>query len=100
MDLVLIVLQVIVSMLLIGVILLQKTSTDSVASIGGGNLNAFAKSSSGHSPLAKVTMWLAAIFMLNSLLLSVVIDKKNNSPIISHSLEHKKDQNSKEHKNK
>ena len=74
-------LHVIVSLLLIGVILLQPGSKGGGlgASFGGGGANS-AFGAQGAAPfLAKFTYWLAAGFMLTSLVIEVVIVKANRS---------------------
>jgi len=74
-------LHVIVSLLLIGVILLQPGSKGGGlgASFGGGGANS-AFGAQGAAPfLAKFTYWLAAGFMATSLVIEVVIVKQNRS---------------------
>jgi preprotein translocase subunit SecG len=74
-------LHVIVSLLLIGVILLQPGSKGGGlgASFGGGGANS-AFGAQGAAPfLAKFTYWLAAGFMITSLVIEVIIVKENRS---------------------
>ena len=74
-------LHVIVSLLLIGVILLQPGSKGGGlgATFGGGGANS-AFGAKGAAPfLAKFTYWLAAGFMVTSLVIEVLIVKQNRS---------------------
>lgn len=74
-------LHVIVSLLLIGVILLQPGSKGGGlgASFGGGGANS-AFGAQGAAPfLSKFTYWLAAGFMATSLVIEVVIVRENRS---------------------
>ena len=74
-------LHVIVSLLLIGVILLQPGSKGGGlgATFGGGGANS-AFGAQGAAPfLAKFTYWLAAGFMVTSLVIEVLIVKENRS---------------------
>ncbi len=74
-------LHVIVSLLLIGVVLLQPGSKGGGlgASFGGGGANS-AFGARGAAPfLAKFTYWLAAGFMVTSLVIEVLIVKQNRS---------------------
>jgi preprotein translocase subunit SecG len=74
-------LHVIVSLLLIGVILLQPGSKGGGlgATFGGGGANS-AFGAQGAAPfLAKFTYWLAAGFMITSLVIEVLIVKQNRS---------------------
>lgn len=85
MESILITVQVIVTILLIGVIMLQKTNSDSVNTITGGS-NAFVQNTSSNF-FTKTTSVLAAIFMLNSLALSITMDKSHHASPISDRLE-------------
>lgn len=60
----------VVALLLITVILLQKTSSDSLGSISGGNNMGIMKSATAANFLTKTTIVLAAIFMINSIVLA------------------------------
>ena len=74
-------LHVIVSLLLIGVVLLQPGSKGGGlgATFGGGGANS-AFGAQGAAPfLAKFTYWLAAGFMITSLVIEVLIVKQNRS---------------------
>jgi preprotein translocase subunit SecG len=74
-------LHVIVSLLLIGVILLQPGSKGGGlgATFGGGGANS-AFGAQGAAPvLAKLTYWLAAGFMITSLVIEFIIVKQNRS---------------------
>ncbi len=77
----LVTLHVIMSVLLIGCVLLQPGAKGGglSATFGGGGANS-AFGAQGAAPvLAKVTYWLAAIFMATSLVIEVVIVKGNRS---------------------
>jgi preprotein translocase subunit SecG len=77
----LVTLHVIMSVLLIGCILLQPGAKGGglSATFGGGGANS-AFGAQGAAPvLAKVTYWLAAIFMVTSLVIEVMIVKGNRS---------------------
>ena len=77
----LVTLHVIMSVLLIGCILLQPGAKGGglSATFGGGGANS-AFGAQGAAPvLAKVTYWLAAIFMATSLIIEVLIVKGNRS---------------------
>ena len=66
---VLIVLQIVVVVLMILVILLQPSNSDGVANFSSNSgILGVMSNKSGKSFLAKLTKWLATIFMLNSLL--------------------------------
>lgn len=77
----LVTLHVIMSVLLIGCILLQPGAKGGglSATFGGGGANS-AFGAQGAAPmLAKVTYWLAAVFMVTSLFIEYVIVKENRS---------------------
>jgi preprotein translocase subunit SecG len=77
----LLILQVVVAVLMIGLVLLQKSDGDSLSGIGGGSggLNSVMSSKSSANFLTKLTMFLVAIFMLNCLVLALISSKINNS---------------------
>jgi len=77
----LVTLHVIMSVLLIGCILLQPGAKGGglSATFGGGGANS-AFGAQGAAPvLAKVTYWLAAIFLATSLIIEFMIVKENRS---------------------
>ncbi len=78
----LLILQVVVAVLMIGLVLMQKSDGDSLGGIGGGGsggLNSVMSSKSSANFLTKLTMFLVAIFMLNCLVLALISSKINNS---------------------
>jgi len=77
----LLVLQVVVAVLMIGLILLQKSDGDSLGGIGGGSggLNSVMSSKSSANFLTKLTMFLVSIFMFNCLVLALISSKINKS---------------------
>lgn len=77
----LLILQVVVAVLMIGLVLLQKSDGDSLSGIGGGSggLNSVMSSKSSANFLTKLTMILVGIFMLNCLVLALISSKINNS---------------------
>ena len=74
-------LQVVVAILMIIMVLIQKSDGDSLSGIGGGSggLNSAISSKSSANFLTKLTMFLAAIFMINCLVLALISSKINNS---------------------
>jgi len=77
----LVTLHVIMSLLLIGCILLQPGAKGGglSATFGGGGANS-AFGAQGAAPvLAKVTYWLAGIFMITSMVIEISIVKQNRS---------------------
>jgi preprotein translocase subunit SecG len=68
----LLVFQVIVAVVMIILVLLQKSDSDSLSGIGGGGTggNSVMSSKASASLISKVTMALAAIFMVNCLVLA------------------------------
>jgi preprotein translocase subunit SecG len=80
-QLVLLVLQIIVAVLMVIAVLLQKSDGDSLSGIGGGSggLNSVISAKASGSALAKFTMILASVFMLNCLVLALISSKKQKS---------------------
>jgi preprotein translocase subunit SecG len=78
----LLIVQVVVAVLMIIMVLIQKSDGDSLGGIGGGGsggLNSAVSSKASASFLTKLTMFLAAAFMLNCLVLALISSKINNS---------------------
>jgi preprotein translocase subunit SecG len=77
----LVTINVIMSALLIGCILLQPGSKGGglSATFGGGGANSAFGAQGAAPTLAKVTYWLAAIFLATSLLIEIVIVRDNRS---------------------
>ncbi|AIL64851.1 preprotein translocase subunit SecG [Rickettsiales bacterium Ac37b] len=69
MQLVFFVIQIIIAVLLVLVILMQKTSSDGLAGLGGSSNNLMSSKSSANF-LTRLTIILAILFMLNSLILA------------------------------
>ena len=68
--------QIFIVLLLIGVILLQRTSNDGFTSMAGGLGSALARRSGGNF-LVKMTMVLIIAFMVNSILLARLVVKES-----------------------
>ncbi|MBP9791739.1 MAG: preprotein translocase subunit SecG [Rickettsiales bacterium] len=84
MEQVLLVVHAIVAVLLIGIILLQKSDTDGLKGIGGGDINGSILSrSSASSFLVKTTVALAIVFMINCLVLANISSRKSSKNVIS-----------------
>ena len=77
----LLILQVAIAVLMIVLVLLQKSDGDSLGGIGGGSggLNSVISSKSSANFLTKLTMCLVGAFMLNCLVLALISSKINNS---------------------
>ena len=67
---VLLVLQILIVIALVGVILLQKSSSDGFTGGGGGSPGSFMTGRASANALTKITSILAAAFLLNSLVLA------------------------------
>lgn len=70
----LLILQIVIAVAMIILVLLQKSDSDSLSGIGGGNggLGSAMSSKASANFLSKTTMILAAIFMLNCLILASI----------------------------
>lgn len=77
----LLVLQVVIALLMIFLVLIQKSDGDSLSGIGGGSggLNSAISSKTSANFLTKLTMTLIAFFMLNCLVLALISSKVNKS---------------------
>lgn len=74
------VIQVIVTVALVGAILIQRSDSDGLGSLsGGGSANALMTGRGQASLLTRVTAVLATIFMINSLLLSIIVARSNDA---------------------
>lgn len=80
-QLFLLVLQVVIALVMIFMVLIQKSDGDSLSGIGGGSggLNSVISSKSSANFLTRSTMVLAALFMLNCLVLALISSKINKS---------------------
>lgn len=76
---ILLVLQAIIALALIGVILLQKSEGGGLAGMGGGGGGGAFTSRGAANFLTRTTAVLAAIFMLNCLLMSIFAGKMTRS---------------------
>lgn len=73
METVLLVIHLMLALALVAIILVQRTSTDGLGGIGGGSSNAnFLSGRASANLLTRTTAILAALFMLNSLVLGVL----------------------------
>ena len=85
---ILLVVHVIVSVLLIIVILLQKNSSDGLAGLGGGGNNmGLVNARSAANFFTRVTVFLAVVFMANSLLLANLSNHSLKKTDITNKLE-------------
>ena len=75
----LLILQIVIGILLVIAILLQKTSVDGVASLGGGsNMNVVGVASAANF-ISKATVLLVVVFMSNALVLANLSSKKESA---------------------
>ena len=75
----LLILQIVIGVLLVIAILLQKTSTDGVASLGGGSNMNVVGAGSATNFISKATIFLVVVFMSNALVLANLSSKKDGS---------------------
>jgi preprotein translocase subunit SecG len=70
----LLILQIIIAVMMVILVLLQKSDGDSLGGIGGGSggMGAALSSKASASLLSKITMFLAAAFMINCLVLAAI----------------------------
>ena len=80
-QLFLLIAQVIIAVVMIILVLLQKSDGDSLGGISGGSggLNAAISSKASANILSKTTMILAAIFMFNCLILASISNSKSDA---------------------
>jgi len=76
--------QAILALLLVCVILIQKTSSDGLAGIGGrsGGLDGIMSAKSSTSFIAKVTAVLIALFFVNCIVLANISNKTSKRSIV------------------
>ena len=81
MEQVLLVIQVIIAIALVGMVLIQRSDTDGfgLGSGGGGNLLSGRQTA---NLMTRTTAILAALFIINSLLLSILASNRTSSSII------------------
>ncbi|MCH9754079.1 MAG: preprotein translocase subunit SecG [Alphaproteobacteria bacterium] len=84
MQTVLIVFHIIVSLLLVSVILFQRTSSDELKGIGGGvsDVDGLMSSASSANFMTKLTSILAAIFMINCLVMANLSSRESDESIV------------------
>lgn len=77
----LLILQIIIAVLMVILVLIQKSDGDSLSGLGSGSggLNSAISGRSSMSILSKTTMFLVALFMINCLILASITKKKSNS---------------------
>ncbi|KIE05504.1 hypothetical protein NF27_DP00480 [Candidatus Jidaibacter acanthamoeba] len=80
---VLLILQIFIVLALVAVILIQKTGNDGLSGLSGGGHNVLSGRATGNI-FSKLTMFLAAAFMINSLALAklVILERKEAKSII------------------
>lgn len=86
MDSFLLILQIVVALLLITVVMMQKTASEGLG-FGSMNNNSIVSGQSATNFLSKTTIVLAAVFMINSLALAIVMDKKYHGNNITSKIE-------------
>ena len=84
------VVHIVISVLLISVILLQKNSSDGLAGLAGGNNTGVVSARSAANFFVKITVFLAVLFMANSLLLANLSNKTHKTSRITEQLEKEK----------
>lgn len=87
----------VVALLLIAVILLQKTSTDGLSGIGGGNsMGGIMTGRAAANFLTKTTVILAVAFFVNSMILANLSTKKHTDIVTKLEHEHQTETKSEE----
>lgn len=79
---VLLVIHTILVLFLIGVILLQRSSSDGLSGLGGGGGNQFLTGRGQANLLTRTTAFLAAGFMITSLVLAIMANQRTASSIV------------------
>lgn len=87
METILLVIHIFIAIALVGVILLQKTSTDGLMS---GSNNSFMSGRGSANLLTKITAILATLFMLNSLVLAYIASHATRQSSIIEKIEQHK----------
>ena len=102
MQMVLLTIQIIIAILLVAIILLQKSSSDGLSGLGAGGNRGLVSGKTATNILTKTTMVLAALFMINSLWLANLTAKasKNSSIIDQVNKNDDKHHHHKKHHNK
>jgi len=86
MSTVLLIIQLIISVVLIGLILIQRSEGGALGIGGGGGGGGFMSGRSAANSVSRMTGILGAAFIVNSLLLSIVMNKQNQNISIIESL--------------
>ena len=90
---ILLVVHIIISILLIIVILMQKNNSDGLAGLGGGGSNmGLVTARAAANFFTRVTIFLAVLFMANSLLLANLSNQSNKDDGLTDRLENTKSQ--------
>lgn len=85
------VVQIIIAVFLVGVILLQKDSSDGLGGLSGsGAMNVLSFTKSAENLLTKLTKYLALAFIINSLILGNLATRIGKSNSLIEKIEHHK----------
>ncbi|MGV2433027.1 MAG UNVERIFIED_CONTAM: preprotein translocase subunit SecG [Rickettsiaceae bacterium] len=88
---ILLVMHIVISVLLIIVILLQKNSSDGLAGLGGGGSNmGLVNARTAANFFTRVTVFLATLFMLNSLVLANLSNRTHKESDVVNKLKEEK----------
>jgi len=79
----LILIEVICSLLLIGVILLQKTKGEGLGMAFGAEMGESIFGARASNVLVKITVWLGVIFLVNTVILGVLYSKSRHKSLLS-----------------
>ncbi|MDX2049723.1 MAG: preprotein translocase subunit SecG [Rickettsiaceae bacterium] len=79
---ILLIVQITISILLILVILIQRTGADSLSGLSGGGNSGVVSARTAANFLTKTTIVLAAMFMINSIILANLSSKTKQDSII------------------
>lgn len=90
----LLIIQIILAVMLIGSVLIQKTSSDGLSGLSSGsNLNVFSSRSAANF-LAKITAILAVLFMINSIVLgNITIKTARSGSSVIENIQKKQEEN-------
>lgn len=80
----LIIVEIICSLLLIGVILLQKSKGEGLGMAFGSEMGESLFGARATNVLVKITVWLGVIFMLNTVFLARIYSQSQDSSIMKH----------------
>ncbi|MDX1917392.1 MAG: preprotein translocase subunit SecG [Rickettsiaceae bacterium] len=79
---ILLIVQIVISLLLVTVILLQRTGSDSLSGLSGGGTSGVMSARSAANFLTNSTIVLASLFLLNSVVLANLSSKVSQSNLI------------------